>query len=373
MDLQMPEMDGFEATAQHPRARARQRRAPADHRADRERDGRRPRALPRRPGWTATCRSRSTSACLLAEIQRVRIALPRPLGTRAPASRTRRNRRDRRARKDPAQILFCGLCVLRGFFWTCIPRLLLIATPDRSRCAGSCPRREADGEQREHLEQRDEGVDRVAREGAGRREAVITGVEAARGRCRSSSADSRRISASAEPKITTVPAMLPRIGWRLDPARIREQHADERRRRRHHRDPVPAQVIHARTDIPAGLLACTTSCPADPVSPSAAASGVLPLTVSFTEKAPASTGGRPPRPPPPPPPPPRPPRPRPPPAAPAADPTRNDACPAAADGGSCDALPDRVHRQRVRIAAAAPDRRSRNAGSSRRRRSGSPA
>ena len=49
MDLQMPEMDGFEATAVDPRPRARRGAAtPADHRADRARDAGRSPAMSRR-------------------------------------------------------------------------------------------------------------------------------------------------------------------------------------------------------------------------------------------------------------------------------------------------------------------------------------
>ena len=48
MDVQMPEMDGFEATAAHPRAMRGAGRRHADHRHDGARDEGRPRALPRR-------------------------------------------------------------------------------------------------------------------------------------------------------------------------------------------------------------------------------------------------------------------------------------------------------------------------------------
>ena len=48
MDVQMPEMDGFEATAPHPRSGADDRPAHADRRHDRPRHERRPRALPGR-------------------------------------------------------------------------------------------------------------------------------------------------------------------------------------------------------------------------------------------------------------------------------------------------------------------------------------
>ena len=47
MDVQMPEMDGFEATSRHPRAGAGDRRPPPDRGRDRARDEGRRRALPR--------------------------------------------------------------------------------------------------------------------------------------------------------------------------------------------------------------------------------------------------------------------------------------------------------------------------------------
>ncbi len=57
MDMQMPEMDGREATRQHPRAVA-GRGAPAHHRDDGGGVGGRPRKVSRGWAWTITCRSR---------------------------------------------------------------------------------------------------------------------------------------------------------------------------------------------------------------------------------------------------------------------------------------------------------------------------
>ena len=54
MDVQMPEMDGFEAVAAIREAEQAARHPDAGDRAHRARDERRPRALPRRRAWTAT-------------------------------------------------------------------------------------------------------------------------------------------------------------------------------------------------------------------------------------------------------------------------------------------------------------------------------
>ena len=61
MDVQMPELDGLEATRGDPRARAADRPPRADHRHDGPRPERGPRAVPGSRAWMNTSPSRSAS------------------------------------------------------------------------------------------------------------------------------------------------------------------------------------------------------------------------------------------------------------------------------------------------------------------------
>jgi hypothetical protein len=102
MDLQMPEMDGFETTAII-RGGARSEATARDHRADRECDGRRRGLAVWRREWMDTCRSRSTSAGCSPNSRRVRpVTTCRP----SPVDRSAKSDRPLHRRSGDQGVMF---------------------------------------------------------------------------------------------------------------------------------------------------------------------------------------------------------------------------------------------------------------------------